>query len=192
VIETRAIAASKGDRSVVERDPEGFHLDLKHAGLDSGIVRSELGGFFEVSGLEDRHAAIGQLASQSSGLLHEGTAQNNLSLVVEPADVIDVLREFRLLASRPTSGTEDDDDDRDDEHEGENEALIREVDETTEAPEEFEIEGEVGDPERSTMSNDPSGNHGEGDPEAAARFNKAETRFVGSVRGTEVGCATPA
>ena len=35
------------------------------------------------------------------------------------------------------------------------------------------------------MSNDPSGNHGEGDPEAAARFNKAETRFVGSVRGTE-------
>jgi hypothetical protein len=35
------------------------------------------------------------------------------------------------------------------------------------------------------MSNDPSGKHGEGDPEAAARFNKAETLFVGSVRGTE-------
>ena len=35
------------------------------------------------------------------------------------------------------------------------------------------------------MSNDPRGNHGEGDPAAAARFNKAETRFVGSVRGTE-------
>ena len=53
-----------------------------------------------------------------------------------------------LHASRPMSGTEDDDDDRDDEHEGENEALIREVDETTEAPEEFEIEDEVGDPEQ--------------------------------------------
>ena len=35
------------------------------------------------------------------------------------------------------------------------------------------------------MSNDPSGKHGEGDPEAAARFNKAETRFVESARGTE-------
>ena len=47
-----------------------------------------------------------------------------------------------LHASRPTSGTEDDDDGRDDEHEGENEAPIREVDETTEAPEEFERDAE--------------------------------------------------
>jgi hypothetical protein len=47
-----------------------------------------------------------------------------------------------LHASRPTNGTEDDDDDRNDEHEGENEALIREVDETTEAPEEFEGDAE--------------------------------------------------
>ena len=35
--------------------------------------------------------------------------------------------------SRPTSGTEDDNGDRDDEHEGENEAAIRELDEATEA-----------------------------------------------------------
>ncbi|MGA2562995.1 MAG: hypothetical protein ABSF96_05485 [Steroidobacteraceae bacterium] len=74
-----------------------------------------------------------------------------------------------LHASRPTSGTADDDD-RDDEHQVENEAPVREVEETTEAPEEFD---------------EPSGNHGEGDPQAAARFNKAETRFVESARGTK-------
>lgn len=42
----------------------------------------------------------------------------------------------------PTSGTEDDDDDRDDEQAGENEARIREVDDQTEAPEEFEVDDE--------------------------------------------------
>jgi hypothetical protein len=47
-----------------------------------------------------------------------------------------------LLAEHPTTGTKDDDDDRDDEHEGENEASIREVDENTEAPEEFEVDDE--------------------------------------------------
>jgi len=48
-----------------------------------------------------------------------------------------------------TTGTEDDFDDSDDEHEGENEAPIREVDERTEAPEEFEVddEDELGHPE---------------------------------------------
>lgn len=48
-----------------------------------------------------------------------------------------------------TAGTEDDFDDIDDEHEGENEAPIREVDERTEAPEEFEVddEDELGHPE---------------------------------------------
>ena len=53
------------------------------------------------------------------------------------------------IAQQPTTGTEDDDDDRDDEHEGENEAPIREVDEQTEAPEEFEVddEDELGHPE---------------------------------------------
>lgn len=35
-----------------------------------------------------------------------------------------------------------DDDDRDDEHEGENEAPIRETNEHTEAPEEFEVDDE--------------------------------------------------
>ena len=38
------------------------------------------------------------------------------------------------------TGTQDDDDDRDDEHPRENEAGVRETDEHTEAPEEFEIE----------------------------------------------------
>jgi hypothetical protein len=47
-----------------------------------------------------------------------------------------------LSTPRPNSGTEDDDDDRDDEHESENEAPVREVDETTEAPEEFESDDE--------------------------------------------------
>lgn len=49
----------------------------------------------------------------------------------------------------PLTGTQDDDDDRDDEHAGENETLVRETDEHTEAPEEFEIddEDEIGHPE---------------------------------------------
>jgi hypothetical protein len=51
------------------------------------------------------------------------------------------------IVPAPTTGNEDDD--RDDEHEGENEAPIREVDEQTEAPEEFEVddEDELGHPE---------------------------------------------
>ena len=57
--------------------------------------------------------------------------------------------QFEGLTDRPGSGTADDDDDRDDEHAGENEASIREVDDRTEAPEEFEIddEDELGHPE---------------------------------------------
>ena len=53
------------------------------------------------------------------------------------------------FTAHPTSGTQDDDDDRDDEHAGENEALIREADDQTEAPEEFEVddEDELGHPE---------------------------------------------
>ena len=49
----------------------------------------------------------------------------------------------------PTTGTRDDDDDRDDEHAGENEAPIRELNDQTEAPEEFEVddEDELGHPE---------------------------------------------
>jgi hypothetical protein len=47
------------DPLVVEWDPESLHLHLKHPRLDRGIVRSELGRFFEVGGLENRHAAIG-------------------------------------------------------------------------------------------------------------------------------------
>jgi hypothetical protein len=60
-------------------------------------------------------------------------------------------RDFQglILAEHPTTGTQDDDDDRDDEHAGENEAPVREVDENTEAPEEFEVddEHELGHPE---------------------------------------------
>jgi hypothetical protein len=53
------------------------------------------------------------------------------------------------VTGQPSSGTEDDDDNRDDEHADENEALIREVDDQTEAPEEFEVddEDELGHPE---------------------------------------------
>ena len=42
----------------------------------------------------------------------------------------------------PMTGTDDDEDDRDDERAGENEASVRKVSETTEAPEEFEIDDE--------------------------------------------------
>jgi len=35
------------------------------------------------------------------------------------------------------------------------------------------------------LENDLVGNHGEGDPEAAARFNDAQTRFVASARGAK-------
>jgi hypothetical protein len=60
-------------------------------------------------------------------------------------------RDFQrlILVEHPTTGTQDDDDERDDEHTGENEAPVREVDENTEAPEEFEVddEDELGHPE---------------------------------------------
>jgi hypothetical protein len=43
---------------------------------------------------------------------------------------------------RPATGTVDDEDDRDDERADENEAPIRETDERTESPEEFEVDDE--------------------------------------------------
>jgi hypothetical protein len=46
------------------------------------------------------------------------------------------------VINQPVSGTEDDDDDRDDEHTRENEAPIREVNDQTEAPEEFKVDDE--------------------------------------------------
>ena len=54
-----------------------------------------------------------------------------------------------ILAEHPTSGTPDDDDDPGDEHDGENEAPVRETDENTEAPEEFELDDadDLGHPE---------------------------------------------
>jgi hypothetical protein len=48
-----------------------------------------------------------------------------------------------------TAHEPNEDDDRDDEHAGENEAAVRETDENTEAPEEFEVDDEddLGDAE---------------------------------------------
>ncbi|MGA2190895.1 MAG: hypothetical protein ABSH33_20445 [Steroidobacteraceae bacterium] len=46
------------------------------------------------------------------------------------------------FTTHPMSGTPDDDDDRDDERAGENEASTREVDDRTEAPEEFDVADE--------------------------------------------------
>jgi hypothetical protein len=53
------------------------------------------------------------------------------------------------LAAESTTGTVDDDDDPDDENESENEPPVRETDERTEAPEEFEVDDEdtLGHPE---------------------------------------------
>jgi hypothetical protein len=48
------------------------------------------------------------------------------------------------IINQPISGTEDDD--RDDEHTRENAAPIREVNDQTEAPEEFEVDDEDADP----------------------------------------------
>jgi hypothetical protein len=48
------------------------------------------------------------------------------------------------IINYPVSGTEDKDDNHDDEHSRENEAPIREVDDQTEAPEEFAVDDEVG------------------------------------------------
>jgi hypothetical protein len=47
-----------------------------------------------------------------------------------------------VVREHSTTGTDDDGDDRDDEHADENEAPVRDVDENTETPEEFEIDDE--------------------------------------------------
>jgi hypothetical protein len=41
------------------------------------------------------------------------------------------------------------------------------------------------------MVNDPTKNHGEGNPEAAARFNDAETAFIESAKGQAAVKAGP-
>lgn len=60
-----------------------------------------------------------------------------------------ITEQIEGLTEHPSTGTQDDDDDRDDEHQDENEAPIREIDDQTEAPEEFEVDGEdeLGHPE---------------------------------------------
>jgi hypothetical protein len=57
--------------------------------------------------------------------------------------------ELPLPVEHPLTGTDDDDDDRDDEHANENEAPVRKLDDSTEAPEEFEFDDEddLGHPE---------------------------------------------
>ena len=57
-----------------------------------------------------------------------------------PDPLVSGLLQEMASAMGHTSGTEDDDDDRDDEHPGENEASVRELDENTEAPEEFSVD----------------------------------------------------
>jgi hypothetical protein len=47
-----------------------------------------------------------------------------------------------FVAAESTTGTADDDDDRDDEHADENEIPVGEVDDDTEAPEEFDVDDE--------------------------------------------------
>jgi hypothetical protein len=69
-----------------------------------------------------------------------------------------ILRGFQglILGEHPTTGTQDDDDDPNDESAGENEAPVRETDENTEAPEEFEVddEDELGHPEDDDADDD--------------------------------------
>jgi hypothetical protein len=61
-----------------------------------------------------------------------------------------------ILGEHPATGTQDDDDDPNDEYAGENEAPVRETDENTEAPEEFEVddEDELGHPEDDDADDD--------------------------------------
>lgn len=63
------------------------------------------------------------------------------------------------VAAHPRSGTEDDDDDRNDEQPAENEALVRETDEQTEAPEEFQVD------EEDTLSDAERPNHDQDEEE---------------------------
>jgi hypothetical protein len=62
------------------------------------------------------------------------------SRVPDPLDAPEV--EDLVEIAHPLTGTDDDQDDRDDEHAGENEASVREINENTETPEEFEIDDE--------------------------------------------------
>jgi hypothetical protein len=67
-----------------------------------------------------------------------------------------------MPVEHPATGTVDDDDDRDDEHAGENEAPVRETDENTESPEEFEVDDEdtLGHPEDDDADDDDNDEDG--------------------------------
>jgi len=67
-----------------------------------------------------------------------------------------MITEYPTPIEHPTTGTVDDGDDRDDERADENEAPVRETNENTEGPEEFEIddEDELGHPEDDDADDD--------------------------------------
>jgi hypothetical protein len=68
-------------------------------------------------------------------------------IIEEPEDLEaeDIVQELDVTeTAQPTTGTVDDDDDPSDEHEDENEAPVRERNDSTEAPEEFEVDDEDG------------------------------------------------
>jgi hypothetical protein len=76
---------------------------------------------------------------------------------IQDPEILD-LPPFQELnaVSPPTTGTVDDDDEPEDETDAENEAPIREINEATEAPEEFEIDDEddLGHPEDDAADDD--------------------------------------
>ena len=83
--------------------------------------------------------------------IHKGSIVEALTVAATHQDspVFSLDRNFRMPTtySEPniphrTTGTTDDNDDRDDEHDAENEAPVREHNENTETPEEFEMDDE--------------------------------------------------
>jgi len=67
--------------------------------------------------------------------------------IEEPEDLEadDIVRDLDVTeTAQPTTGTVDDDDDPSDERDDENEAPVRERSESTETPEEFEVDDEDG------------------------------------------------
>jgi hypothetical protein len=68
---------------------------------------------------------------------------------IEDPELFELLQAQESNGSAPSTGTVDDDDDPADERADENEAPIREASETTEAPEEFNVDDEddLGHPE---------------------------------------------
>jgi hypothetical protein len=77
-------------------------------------------------------------------------------MTIEDPELLELLQLRESNAVAHTTGTVDDDDDPADENSNENEAPIRETNEATEAPEEFEVddEDELGHPEDDDAEDD--------------------------------------